>query len=80
MITVAGIFDSRSDAERAAGRLRATGITDEHLALLTAGASEQEVEEKVLTIETEEPRAGEKVGGAVGRGLGLAGGIMIGGA
>jgi hypothetical protein len=80
MITVAGIFDSQSDAERAAGRLRATGITDEHLALLIPGASEQEVEEKVLTIETEEPHAGEKVGGAVGRGLGLAGGIMIGGA
>nr|MDQ3804568.1 hypothetical protein [Acidobacteriota bacterium] len=78
MITTAGIFDSRPDAERAAERLRAIGIADEHLTLLTPGASDREVEEKVLTLETEEPHRGEKVGGAVGRGLGIAGGIMIG--
>lgn len=80
MITVAGIFDSRADAERATGQLRSSGIADEHLALLSPGASDEEVEEQVLTVETREPHAGEKVGGAVGRGLGLAGGIMIGGA
>jgi hypothetical protein len=80
MITVAGIFDSRSGAERAAGRLRSVGVAEEHLALLSPGTPEQEVEEKLLAVETEEPHAGEKVGGAVGRGLGIAGGIMIGGA
>jgi len=79
MITVAGIFDSRADAGRAAERLHSAGIADEHLALLTPDVSDGEVEEKVLTVETAEPHAGEKVGGAVGRGLGIAGGIMIGG-
>ncbi|HEX7318228.1 MAG TPA: hypothetical protein VF297_30265 [Pyrinomonadaceae bacterium] len=80
MITVAGIFESRADAERAAEQLRVAGIADEHLTLLAPDASEGEVEEKVLTVETTAPHAGEKVGSAVGRGLGIAGGIMIGGA
>jgi len=80
MITVAGIFDSRADAEHAVERLRPAGIADEHLALLTPDASNSEVEERVLAAETAEPHAGEKVGAAVGRGLGIAGGIMIGGA
>ena len=80
MITVAGIFDSRAEAELAAERLRATGIADEHIALLAPGVSEETVEEQVLNVETKEPHAGEKVGGVVGRGLGIAGGMMIGGA
>ena len=79
MITVAGIFDSRAGAEHAAARLRSVGIAEEHLALLTPGTPDREVEERVLAVETGEPHAGEKVGGAVGRGLGIAGGIMIGG-
>ena len=80
MITVAGIFDSRSAAERAAERLRSVGVTEDRLALLTPGTPDREVEEQVLTVETAEPHAGEKVGGAMGRGLGIAGGIMMGGA
>jgi hypothetical protein len=79
MITVAGIFDSRADAEGALERLRAAGVADEHLALLTPGALDSDVEAQVLNVETAEPHAGEKVGGALGRGLGIAGGIMIGG-
>jgi hypothetical protein len=78
MKDVAGIFDSRTDAERAAERLRSIGIEDEHLALLTPGASEEEVEEAVKTAETE--HTGEKIGSAIGRGVGIAGGIMVGGA
>src|ERR1044072_5263125 len=67
MYTVAGIFDSRADAERAAERLRSASIDEEHLALLTPDASGQKVEEEVLTIETKERHVGEKVGGAAGR-------------
>jgi hypothetical protein len=78
MKDVAGIFDSRTDAERATERLRSIGIAAEHLALLTPGTSEEEVEETVKAAEME--HTGEKIGGAVGRGLGIAGGIMIGGA
>jgi hypothetical protein len=78
MMDVAGIFNSRADAERAAERLRSIGIADEHLALLAPGTSEEGVEEVVKAAETE--HTGEKIGSAVGRGLGIAGGIMIGGA
>ena len=78
MIDVAGIFNLRADAENALERLRSIGITDEHLALLTPGASEDEVEEVVKAAEME--HTGEKIGSAMGRGLGIAGGIMIGGA
>jgi hypothetical protein len=78
MKEVAGIFKSRAAAERATERLRSIGIADEHLALLTPGTSEEEVEEAVKAAETE--HTGEKIGGALGRGVGIAGGIMIGGA
>ena len=45
MSTVAGIFQSRADAERAANNLRSVGITDERINLLTPGTSDEEVEE-----------------------------------
>lgn len=35
MLTIAGIFGSRADAERAAARLRSIGVAEEHLALLS---------------------------------------------
>ena len=58
MITVAGIFDSRAGAGRAAERLRSMGIAEEYLAVLSPGTPDREVEEKVLTVETGEPHAG----------------------
>src|SRR2546423_862808 len=80
MITVAGIFAQRADAQRAIEHLRAIGIADERLALLSSGITDEEVEEIVPETQTDEPGAGEKIGSAVGRGLGIAGGIMLGGA
>ena len=66
MITVAGIFAQRADAQRAIVRLRAIGINDERLVLLSPGIMD-------------ESGTGQKVGSAVGRGIGIAGGIMLGG-
>lgn len=80
MITVTGIFNSRASAERAIELLLSSSLADEHLALLTPGTPDEEVEGAVTHTETEEKGAGKKVGGAVGRGLGIAGGIMVGGA
>jgi hypothetical protein len=80
MVTVTGIFNSRADAERALGLLRSTGVNEEHLALLSPGASEEEVEETVSATETEERGTGEKIGSAMGRGLGAVGGMLIGSA
>jgi len=78
MSTVAGIFQSRADAERAANNLRSAGITDERINLLTPGTSAEEVEETVPTTETEQPGMGSAMGGAVGGALGVAGGMHIG--
>ncbi|HEY0323117.1 MAG TPA: hypothetical protein VGC66_19325 [Pyrinomonadaceae bacterium] len=80
MITVTGIFDSRSGAERAVELLLSIGVNDKHLALLAPGTPDEEVEDAVARTETEEKGAGKKVGGAMGRGLGILGGIMVGGA
>jgi hypothetical protein len=80
MITVTGIFNSRASAERAIDLLFSIGINDEHLALLTPGTPDEEVEDAVAHTEAEEKGAGKKVGGAMGRGLGIVGGILVGGA
>jgi hypothetical protein len=80
METVAGIFSSRRDAERAVESLRAAGIKDDHVSLLAPGASAAEVEAAVPTTETEQPGMGSALGGTVGGALGVAGGLHLGAA
>jgi len=80
MSTVAGIFHSRADAERAAENLRSAGIADDHINLLTPGTTPDEVEAAVPTTETEQPGMGGALGGTVGAALGAAGGMHIGAA
>lgn len=79
MITVAGIFEWNADAERAIRSLRAIGLTDEHLGLLAPGASDDAVEQTITHSEIEAGGVSEKFGGALGRGVGIAGGILVGG-
>ena len=78
MSTVAGIFRSRANAERALTNLRAAGISDERINLLTPGTSAAEVEEAVPTTETEQPGMGGALGGTVGGALGAAAGAAAG--
>ncbi|HYG79050.1 MAG TPA: hypothetical protein VD861_01605, partial [Pyrinomonadaceae bacterium] len=80
MSTVAGIFQSRADAERAAESLRSAGISDDRINLLTPGTTPEEVEAAVPTTETEQPGMGGALGGTVGAALGAAGGMHIGAA
>jgi hypothetical protein len=80
MSTVAGIFRSRADAERAVENLRSAGIANDHLNLLTPGTTDQELESSVPTTETEQPGMGSALGGTVGGALGVAGGMHIGAA
>jgi hypothetical protein len=80
MSTVAGIFQSRADAERAAENLRSAGVSDDHINLLTPGTTQGEVEASVPTTETEQPGMGGALGGTVGAALGAAGGMHIGAA
>jgi hypothetical protein len=80
MSTVAGIFRSRADAERAVENLRQAGIANDHLNLLIPGTTDQELEASVPTTETEQPGMGSALGGTVGGAMGAAGGMTIGAA
>lgn len=79
MNTVAGIFQSRSQAEQAIENLRALGLSDENLSLLAPGAEEQ-VEPDVPTSDTEQPGMGNALGGLVGGAMGAASGMTLGAA
>jgi hypothetical protein len=79
MNSVAGIFRSRAAALSAIDRLRSIGISDERIVLLSPGTPDEHVEQTVPVIDTE-AGTGEKIGSSVGRGAGIAGGIMLGGA
>ena len=78
MKTVAGIFNSRADAERAIESLRSQGIAGERLNLLTQGSSAEDLADAVPTTETEQPGMGQAMGTAVGGALGVAGGAHLG--
>lgn len=78
MSTVAGIFQSRTDAERAIENLRSTGIAEDDISFLTPGTTDEELEAAVPTTETEQPGMGKAFGGVVGAALGTAGGLHIG--
>ena len=79
MNSIAGIFLNRAAAQNAIDRLRAHGIDEERMVLLSPGTPDERVEQSVPVIDTE-PGTGEKVGSSVGRGAGIAAGIMLGGA
>ena len=80
MSAVAGIFNSRSDAARAAANLQSAGFLEDNISLLTPGMSDRQVDETVPTTETEQPGMGTAMGTAVGGALGAAGGATIGAA
>ena len=78
MNTVVGIFNSFADAKRAAAMLRALGIPENRISVLSPGKPESDVETNIPTSETEQPGMGTAVGGAVGGALGVAGGLEAG--
>lgn len=80
METVAGVFKSRSDAERAIQGLRSAGITEDRIAFLVPGETDDEVEAAVPTTETEQSGMGTAMGGTVGGAMGVAGGASLGAA
>lgn len=80
MGTVAGIFNSRTDAERAVENLRSAGIADERISLLAPGTGAEQAEAEVPTTETEQPGLGKALGGVAGTAIGAAGGMHLGAA
>lgn len=79
MKSTVGIFESRTEAERAAERLRSMDFPVERLSLLTPGNFEEKAD-AVATSETEQPGMGKAIGGVVGAALGAAGGMHFGAA
>jgi hypothetical protein len=75
MISIVGVFKSRSDADNAAAKLRAAGFAQDTINILTPHSSERELE-SVPQIQGEQPgmaRAiGTVAGGAAGFGVGEA--------
>lgn len=80
METVAGIFQSRAEAEKAVQQLHSLGIPNDRIALLTPDMNDKRVERAVPIADTEEPGIGKAMGGAVGGALGVAGGTTLGAA
>ncbi len=80
MRTVAGIFQSPADAERAVDNIRTSGIAGERISLLAPGTSARALNEDVPTTETEQPGMGKALGGTVGGAMGVASGATLGAA
>ena len=80
MNTVAGIFTSRADAVRAVERLRASGVGEDSVSLLTPGTTQGELDAEVPTTETEQSGTGTAFGGTVGGAVGAASGLTLGAA
>lgn len=80
METVAGIFQSRTQAEEAVRQLHSLGIANDRIALLTPDMSDEVVERAVPTSDSESPGIGKALGGTVGGAMGVAGGATLGAA
>ena len=80
METVAGIFESRTDAEESVRKIHSLGVPNDRIALLTPGMDERKVERRVPTADTEQPGMGSALGGTVGGAMGVAGGATLGAA
>ena len=77
MGTVAGIFSSVNDAEKAFSELQTdAGFRAENLVLLAPGSSKKALDE-VPTDEGEQPGMGSAIGGVVGGAVGLAAGSVV---
>jgi hypothetical protein len=80
METVAGVFNTRAEAERAIQGLRSAGIAEDRISFLAPGTSDDSVEASVPTTETEQAGMGTAMGGTVGGAIGIAGGASLGAA
>jgi hypothetical protein len=80
METVAGVFQSRAQAEEAVRQIHSKGIANDRIAVLTPGMSEERIERVVPIEDDEQPGMGSAMGGAVGGAMGVAGGASLGAA
>ena len=79
METVVGIFKTRAETDRAIEHLRAAGISNDQINLLSPDTSQDRVK-SVPVSETEPPGVGKAIGGVVGGAIGAATGVSLGAA
>jgi hypothetical protein len=79
MKPVVGIFKSRFDAFRAVDGVRALGVAQDKINILTPGSTDRELA-AVAVSETEQPGMGAAIGTLVGGSVGAAGGFSAGAA
>jgi hypothetical protein len=80
MESVAGIFTSRANADRAISAIKALSIPDERIVLLMPHSAPAETEGQVATTDAEPTGIGEALGGTVGGAIGVASGASLGAA
>jgi hypothetical protein len=76
MEAVSGVFRSRSDAEHAMAEMRAVGLGDHQIALLTPEKSNAELQ-SIPTDATEQPGVAKAIGAVVGATAGLSGASLL---
>lgn len=76
METIAGIFTSRSDAERVIEQLHSIGVHSDQISLAMPGTSPEELGSAVRTSDTEQPGVGTAIGAVVGGAAGAAAGPL----
>jgi hypothetical protein len=76
---ITGVFKTQAEAEKALGRLRQSGIAEDHIALLTPGGDNKISSEMqtVPTDTTEQPGMGGAMGALLGGGIGFTGGSIL---
>ena len=79
MEAIAGVFTSRSDAERALSELHKIGLSADKTTYLTPGSVDQ-VNKEMETVETdatEQPGMAKAMGALLGGGIGVTGGAVL---
>jgi len=76
MKAVTGVFRSQSDAEHAVASMRAAGVHQDHITLLTPGNVQAEAH-LVPTVAAEQPGMGKAIGAVLGASAGLSGGPLV---
>jgi hypothetical protein len=76
MEAVSGVFRSRSDAEHAMAEMRAVGLGDHQIALLTPEKSDAELQ-SIPTDAAEQPGVAKAIGAVVGATAGLSGASLL---
>src|ERR1700687_5711406 len=77
MEAVVGIFQSRTDAERARLQLHLQGVDNDKIAALSPGLSDRQVQASVRTSDSEESGMGGALGGTVGAAVEAASGASL---